>query len=244
MTKVINLFIWGDSLSFRRHFQSDDIGFTYPFLLQKKLKNLLNCEVNLMVRSRGGISTPESRVLIYGDCAYLNFRNDEGIINIAVLQLGIVDCAPLPFTYPLLRFFDKVPIIGVHVVHIFKKYRHIFQKISSKPKTSKRKFVNNYIEINRLLSDRGFLVFGIGLPTPTQLIELRSPGFQKSAVYYNELIRNMIDNFVDIEQHIFDSKSENFREKILVKDDGHHLTQIGHSMYAKLISEKIIAVIS
>jgi hypothetical protein len=248
LTKAINLFIWGDSLSFRRPFQPDDFGLTYPFLLQKKLKDSIGCEVNLMVRSRGGITIPESRVLINGDCNYLNFRKDDGILNVAVLQYGIVDCGLLPFTYPLLRFFLKVPLIGGKVVYILKKSRNILQKISSKPRTSKKEFLKNYNAITRLLADRGFLVFGIGLPTPNNEMELRSPGFQKSTSEYNELIRGMVENFVDIEQHISGntdvSNSEDFRDEILIKEDGHHLTQTGHKMYAELISEKIVSVIN
>ena len=165
-----------------------------------------------------------------------------------MLQLGIVDCGLLPFTYPLLRLFLKVPLIGSKIVYVLKKSRHILQKISSKPRTSKRKFLKNYNGITRILADRGFLIFGIGLPNPNNEIELRSPGFQKSTSEYNELIRGMAENFVDIEQHISGntvvSDSENFRDKILIREDGHHLTQTGHKMYAELISEKILSVIN
>lgn len=243
---AINLFVWGDSLSFRRPFQPDDFGLTYPFLTQNRVEQKLSTNINILVRSRGGITIGECKELVKADLAYCKFRNDKGIKNIAVLQLGIVDCGLLPFTYRFLKISQKIPLVGGRIAIFLKKTRPLLQKISSKPRTDPDKFVRDYSKIVNMLSENGFVVLGIGLPTPNDEAELRSPGFKKSAIEYSNMIQKMNLNFIDIEKRILQlqelNSSENVRNKILVTEDGHHLTEVGHLLYAELICDKIVEI--
>jgi len=245
---VINLFIWGDSLCFRRPFQPDNYGFTYPFLIKKALQQKIGVDVNLMVRSLGGLTIIECCQLVKRDSGYLDFRNDTGVLNVAILQVGVVDCAPLPFTYPFMKIFEKIPYIGNQITGVLKKLRPTLQNIYSKPKTSKKIFLKNYSEILNLLGNRNFIIVGVGIPTPNNEIEQRSPGFQKSAKNYSTLIEEMNENYVDIEgaitSQLLTGNEVDLRDKIIIKEDGHHLTEAGHILYSEMISESIINIIN
>jgi hypothetical protein len=210
-------------------------------LIKSYLEKEFNCKVNLMVRSKGGITIGECLSLIQTDTGYFTFRNDKGVINIGLLQLGIVDCGILPFTYRLIKTSSKIPLIGGRIVRLLKNSRPLLQKIYSSPKTSKKEFFNKYKKIVEILQNKEYLVIGIGLPKPTNEIEKRSPGFQNSASQYNQLIESIVPNFVDVESYICEMEkgqlNSDFRNTILVKEDGHHLTVDGHSLYAELVTK-------
>lgn len=247
MVTVINLFIWGDSLSFRRPFQNKDIGITYPHRIQRIIETRTDIRINLMVRSRGGITIRDCQSIIQSDCAYVSTPQDN-IFNIAILQVGIVDCGLLPFTYPLIKVAKHMPYLGGYIVLALKKSRPFFQRINARPRTNATSFRKKYQEILNLLSSLGFTTVSIGLPTPPAEIELRSPGFQKSSKAYSEIIKSINPHFIDIEQLISNSlgadlSSEDNKLQYLIKEDGHHLTEKGHELYGKVISDYILKLI-
>jgi hypothetical protein len=244
---IINLFIWGDSLSFRRPFQNKDVGFTYPHLIQRKIESTSDIRVNLMVRSRGGITIHECQSIIQSDCAYISAPEDN-VFNIAVLQVGIVDCGLLPFTYPLIKISKCIPYIGGYIVSGLKKSRPFFQRINARPRTSQSSFRKKYQEILKSLSSLGFLSISVGLPTPTDEIETRSPGFQKSSKLYSEIIKSINAQFIDIEQLISNASDTIYNQEqnklqYVVREDGHHLTEKGHELYGMVISDYILKLI-
>lgn len=229
----LNLLIYSDSLAFRRAAQAQDLAFTYPFLLKRLIEQTYGTRVNLVMRGGGGLRIGELAQIVKRDTGY--FGGDSQAVNIAVLQFGIVDCAPHPITYAFSPAIRLIPIIGPAMLAKLVKHRRGLQRVYSYTVTSKKAFSKAYSEI--VYTCRGVHIrpLAVGLPLPTLAIEHRSPGFRRNASIYNELIRGVIpDSFCDIESQI----SESLRDELLLPD-GHHLTEKGHSLYAESILTRL-----
>lgn len=225
--KFLNLIVYSDSLAFRRASQPCDLGFTYPFLLKELIENQWGVRVNLLLRGWGGVRINELRHILGRDLGYL--RGDSETLTIAVLQLGIVDCAPQPFTYFFASLLGRMPLLGPKLLMILGRYRRTLQIFWSYRPTSPSRFKAEYARMVRMCIGSKFRPIGVGMPLPPLDIEDRSPGFRSSVNYYNELIRSIIpESFCDIEGKL----SESSRQQFLM-EDGHHLTVQGHRLYAE-----------
>jgi hypothetical protein len=225
----VNLYVYSDSLAFRRLGQARDLSFTYPFVLKELVETRLGIRANLMLRGGGGATVTHIREVLVSDSGYSG--GDNSTINIAIIQCGIVDCAPRPITYlaaPLLR---RVPIVGMHILAALTSHRSGIQRMWSYTVTSKRRFAKEYARIIATCHNSFIRPIAVGLPLPTLTIERRSPGFRRSASIYNGLIRDALPgSFCDIEQQM----TESSRATVLL-DDGHHLTEAGHRLYAEAL---------
>lgn len=232
--KFINLYVYSDSLAFRRPGQPHDLSFTYPFVLHDLIESRLGYKTNLLLRGRGGGLTIESvKGIIKQDSGYLG--GDGEALTVAILQFGIVDCAPRPITYAIVPFLRRLPIVGHKIIAALVEHRRGLQNLWSYKVTPERKFKREYSSIVYLCNSAHMRTLSVGLPLPPFVIEHRSPGFRRSASIYNELIREVVpESFCDIEQHI----SESLRESLLLPD-GHHLTEAGHQFYAEKIFEQL-----
>jgi lysophospholipase L1-like esterase len=225
--KFLNLYVYSDSLAFRRTGQSQDIGFTYPFILKELIEINLGLKTNLVLRGGGGLKIDQILEIVRRDIGY--FGGDEQALNIAILQFGIVDCAPQPITYLFAPLLRRLPIIGKAILELFIRHRRRLQNFWSYNVTSKNKFRKYYASIVYACHSTHIKALAMGLPLPTFSIEQRSPWFRRNASIYNELIRNVIpESFCDIEQDM----TEALRESILLSD-GHHLNEQGHRLYAE-----------
>jgi hypothetical protein len=106
----INILVYSDSLAFRRKGQSHDIRFTYPFLLKELIESRNSVHVNLLLRGGGGLRIGQIKDIAVMDTGY--FGGTESAKNIAILQLGVVDCAPRPLTYLFAPFLRRIPYVG------------------------------------------------------------------------------------------------------------------------------------
>lgn len=225
----VNLYVYSDSLAFRRLGQPQDLSFTYPFLLKDLIESRLGLRVNLVPRGGGGATVTTIREVLVRDSGY--FGGDPNATNIAVIQCGIVDCAPRPITYAVAPLLRAIPVIGPRILSVLIARRSGIQRIWNYKVTSKRKFSAEYARIVATCHASFIRPVAVGLPLPTMTIERRSPGFRRSASIYNGLIRDALpESFCDVEQHV----TESMREKILL-DDGHHLTEAGHRLYAEAL---------
>lgn len=231
--EFLNLFIYSDSLAFRRHGQSQDIAFTYPFVLARLIESELGIRANLVLRGGGGAAVGDIGATLTRDTGYFGASADA--INIAVIQCGIVDCAPRPITYKLAPVLRKVPIAGERVLGALVSRRRAIQARWSYRLTPPGAFAAEYRRIVQLCHASMLRPVAVGLPLPTLAIERRSPGFRSSASIYNDLIRQALpESFCDVEQQITESQRD-----ALLLDDGHHLTEAGHRLYA----ESLLAVL-
>jgi len=193
----------------------------------------LGCRTNLLVRGGGGLTVKRIREIVEQDSGYLG--GDDQALNIAVLQFGIVDCAPRPITYVLSPFLRSLPVVGPKILASLIKHRRGLQNLCSYNATSKGRFKKEYAAIIYICNSVHIRTLAVGMPIPPFSIEHRSPGFRRSAAIYNELIRDVIpESFCDIEQHM----TESLREFLLLSD-GHHLTEEGHRFYAETLFERV-----
>ena len=229
----INLYIYSDSLAFRRPGQPQDLSFTYPFLLKALTERHLGVRTNLIMRGGGGARVSDIGKTIKRDAGY--FGGDATALNIAILQLGIVDCAPRPITYAVSPLLRILPIVGPRILAMFVRHRRGLQNIWSYAVTSQSAFKREYASIVYTCRSAQIRVLSIGLPLPPFPIEHRSPGFRRSASIYNTLIHDLVpDSFCDMEQYM----TESLRETLLLPD-GHHLTEEGHRFYAEKIFDHL-----
>ncbi len=225
----LNLFVYSDSLSFRRPGQSHDLSFVYPSVLKDMIESRLGLRVNLVVRGSAGAPLPQVRAVVVQDTGYYGGTDDA--LNIAIVQAGIVDAARHPFTYKLAPLLRKIPVLGERVLAALIPRRRQLQLIWSYCQTPKSTFVNEYNRIVATLRRGAMRPIAVGMPLPTAAIETRSPGFRTSVVEYNQLIRQALpDAFCDIEARF----TEATREQLLL-EDGHHLTEAGHRLYAEAL---------
>lgn len=231
--KFLNLLVYCDSLAFRRGGQSQDMSFTYPFVLRNLVEKAWNVRVNLLLRGWRGIKIADIREIIGRDSCF--FGGDAEALNIAVLQFGVVDCAPQPATYLFAPLLRKMPFVGARILAVLERHRRRLQILCSYRPTSMRRFRKEYALIVRICVGAKIRPIAVGLPVPPLAIEHRSPGFRRSTSQYNELIRDVIpESFCDIERHM----SESLRDTFLMSD-GHHLTEEGHRLYAKTIFDQL-----
>lgn len=229
----MNLYIYNDSLAFRRPGQSENIAFTYPFLLKDMIEKRVGVRVNLLIRGIGGAGIKEIQKIMLRDSGYLVRVSPSS--NVVVLHFGIVDCAPRPITFLLKPLLDRIPRLGLKMMGVLIRHRRWIQAICSYKKTPIKQFIRRYKAILRLCSRVGTSPLFTGMPLPPLLTESRSPGFRRSVAAYNQAIREInAAAFCDIEGAL----DESSREEILLPD-GHHLTEFGHQYYAKILFEKM-----
>jgi hypothetical protein len=187
MPDYLNLYIYSDSLAFRRKNQSQDLRFVYPFILQGLIESRLGIRTNMVMRGNGGALIRTVHATLLRDTGYFGFSRET--INISVLQCGIVDCAPQPFTYAMAPLIRLVPILGERLLEVLARHRRRLQSIWSYRAVSKHRFARDYtrlVETCRVAQLEPILV---GMPLPTLGIESRSPGFRQSVASYNPLIQ-------------------------------------------------------
>lgn len=225
----MNLYIYSDSLAFRRLEQPQDISYTYPFVLKDLIETRLGIKTNLLLRGGGGADIKDIKTILIRDSGY--FGGDHNTLNIAILQVGIVDCAPQPLTYLLAPILRNIPVVGPKVLAKMVKHRRRLQLLCSYTVTPRRAFQREYAFIVRTCHNAKIRPIAVGLPLPPLAVEQRSPGFRRSASLYNQVIHDVIpEGFCDIEQRL----NESLRESLLLAD-GHHLTVDGHLFYAEQI---------
>ncbi len=231
--RFINLLVYGDSVAFRRIDDPQDFAVTYPFKLKELIERELKVRVNLLLRGRGGADIRAIEAILVRDTGFL--AGAPGSTTIAVLQFGIVDCAPRPFTYVLTPGLRLLPLIGQPVLSQLVQHRRGLQKLWSYTVTTKRDFWRRYTGIVNVCHGSGMKPVAVGMPLPPISMEQRSPGFRRSTALFNDIIRDVIpESFCDVEA----SLTESLRESIL-RSDGHHLTEAGHRLYADLLLERV-----
>lgn len=231
--RFMNLYIYNDSLAFRRPEQSEDLALTYPFLLKDMIEKRIGLRVNLLLRGIGGAGIKEIQKIILRDSGYLVRVTPS--LNVVILQFGIVDCAPRPITFLLKPLLDRIPRIGAKIMSVFIKHRRWIQVVCNYRKTPIAQFKRRYKAILRVCIRVGTSPLATGMPLPPHKTESRSPGFRQSVTKYNQAIREISSEaFCDIEGGL----DESLRERMLLPD-GHHLTESGHQFYARALFKKM-----
>lgn len=234
----LNLYIYSDSLAFRRKQQSQDLAFVYSFVLKELIESRLGIRANLVMRGNGGALVRTVHKTLLRDTGY--FGDSADVLNIAVLQCGVVDCAPQPFTYALAPLLRAVPYAGERVIAFLGKHRRALQSLWSYRAVTPQRFSRDYAQVIRTCRTAKLEPIAVGMPLPTAGIEHRSPGFRASVAAYNERIRAALpDRFCDIESQIDEAERDH-----LLLEDGHHLTEAGHRLCAESIYRQVERIVN
>ena len=193
------------------------------------IEERIGVRVNLTLRGLPGATIARIGASVLRDTGYYGGTDDA--LNVAIIQGGIVDCAPHPFTYALAPLLRAVPLLGQRLISFLVRHRRVLQLTWSYREVSESKFIKAYASIVAVFRRTRIRPIAVGMPVPPPEVEYRSPGFSASVVRYNELIRKALpEAFCDVESRF----TEAMRGQLLL-EDGHHLTVAGHRLYAEAL---------
>jgi len=211
----------------------------YIYLFERWLREKdNNADIFLINRARRGSTI---------DQLYEVFKEDEEYIkgekDILIIHEGVCDCAPRPVSSRLRKLISKLPP--------FLKHRIIHYLHNNRAKILKRGFIHYLVnpqEYERILTEwlsgaiknfKRIYVFNIA-PTNRD-IEAHSPGFSASIKAYNGIINKVVADIDNSRITIVDVYSiiNQYKEidDLIIKEDGHHITALGHKMYAEMLIE-------
>jgi hypothetical protein len=223
------------------------VGITqrYIFLLESELRKRTDENIIILDRSRRGATIDELFEVYSEDEGYFTEGKD-----VLILHEGICDCAPRPIPGSLRRLISALP--G------FLKYRIIAFLHKKRAILLRNGFVHYLVNRQRFedillkwLTDavkKFKRIYVLNIAPTNDAIEAHSPGLRKSIGLYNESIRKVIAELGDdkislIDCHSAISGSEYTIDQLVIKEDGHHLTALGHEIYARMIADRELALL-
>lgn len=240
-TKIIT--IVGDSLCQVSSDQKIFYKETYPFLLQKMF-DANEYIVKLSSRSTNQVIKQSSSDNLNTDVL---FNGSEYVI----IHLGIVDCAPRLFGYiedRIVFVLSHIPVIKILVGLVIKfksKYRRFFTKNFPKTYVTRKIFKDRYSFIIKEIKEKAKpkKIFIINIADTSERNKERSFNFEKNISDYNQILKNIyLENKDSCELIDFYSETLN-NKKLIVEDEGIHLTREGHLHLAGLLHERINKII-
>lgn len=242
MDNTLEIFIYSDSLGLPRSRDGILCSQIYSELFRSWIEmNRKDSKVYLFNRSQGGIKLRQLWGLFQMDSAYFGSSGEK----IMVLHCGIVDCAPRPIPdwlrYIISRFPGKMQRPVVHFLH--NNRPRILKSGLMWRATRPERFSFLYKQIVTKATAQFSRVYIINIFPTTDNIETHSPGLSRSIEWYNDIIRQVInetkaDNLIFIDVHKFIRESHCELQSIINKTDGHHLTVQGHRLLFDLLIEK------
>lgn len=166
-------------------------------------------------------------------------------IDIAVVQIGIVDCAPRPVPEFVRKIIGRLPpFIKERVISFISNNRRAILNAGFRYFiTSKKDFDKCTGEFLKKLLSQSKQIFVIGICPTNNYFDHKSPGFQKSIEDYNaiwklNIAKHSLDNivFLDMIEAIGNSQSI---DEYIIRNDGHHITEKAHNLIFNLIKNKI-----
>jgi len=225
----IYLYFYTDSVGFPR-MEGQSMDVSWPYIIKDILIKKYGAKVYICHRGLGGASVSDINNIFKRDSGY--FVGHDNPISFVILNVGIVDAAPRPFTYPL-RKLTNIPKIGkvfaLLLRYVLKPHRKIFQQIYSYRLTPPKKFNRIFSWMVRRVIERGMIPISIDTPLTPLRIESVSPGLRDSIELYNKIkhesqIEHISCNWVD--------------DSYLV-DDGHHFNLKGNAELAGKVCQTI-----
>ncbi len=229
------------------YFYTDSVGFpnikeqqpehTWPFLLKSLIESNSRNIVYSYQRGLGGATIKEISVIFEHDKGYFRSYQDDSI-SFIIYNVGVVDAAPVPFTY-ILKNLNKIPYVGSYlwyiVFKIIRPNRAFYQKIFSYRRTGLNKF--KYIfngMVNHSLAV-GIVPISINTPLMPSKFERRSPGLNAFIKLYN-MVKQDNKSILHLDASWV---NENF-----LADDGHHFNIKGHKELADRLYQMISKSVS
>jgi len=231
--------IVGDSLPQVSSDQKISYQETYPFLLQRMF-DANKYLVKLSSRSTNQVIKQSSSDNLNTDVLY---NNSEYV----VIHLGIVDCAPRLFGYiedRIVFVLSHVPVVKIFINLVIKfksKYRRFFTKHFPKTYITRKIFKEKYSFIVKEIKNKSNpkKIFIINIADTSEKNKYRSYNFEKNILDYNKILKDIYSENSDFCE-LIDFHSETLKnKKLIIEDEGIHLTREGHRYLAGLIYNKI-----
>jgi len=236
--------VYGDSLSLPRASGGIRYFETYPELLRDAIASPRpDLRVAVYNRSKGGVPVTELYEQFVQDSAY--FAPDgQGML---VVQCGVVDCAPRPVPPATRARIARLPMPMRWLIARFLHYaRPFLLRAGIKwQATGIDAFQSVLTRWLRAAQSQFARVYVINIAPTVESIEAHSPGLRHSIESYNDAISAAVAaansaaiSLVDVYAAI--SKQPGGVSRYVNPADGHHITHLGHRLYADMIytSEK------
>lgn len=233
--------VYGDSLSCPRISEGVAYSDTYPELVASAWRRVLTTtQVHLYNRSFSD-ATIQNIVKVYSSDSFY-FGRPGG--DVAILQCGVVDCAPRPIPGKLRALISRMPFgVKERIIRFLHNHRSFLLKSGLMWRvTPPDVFFEAMVRALKMMSPEFSRVYVINIAPTTAEIAIHSPGFPESITLYNSLIKNSIaavamTNITLIDIHSEISILPEGISRHISKLDGHHITNAGHRYFAKTIME-------
>lgn len=233
--------VYGDSLSMPRETEAVRYFQTYGELISEDIqKRSLDAKVTLYNRSFSEASAPALLAAYRSDAFY--FGTPGG--DFAVLQCGVVDCAPRPLPPKLRSVISRLPAtLRNPIVNFLHKNRASLLRNGLLWRTTPPGlFLESMSELVNLMTRDFSRVYVINIAPTTAEIEARSPGFSESIELYNGFIDQAVKQatmeaaiLIDVHHAILARPAKT--SGLISELDGHHITPAAHQLYADAILE-------
>jgi lysophospholipase L1-like esterase len=149
-------------------------------------------------------------------------------INTAVIQCGVIDCAPRPITHQMRTVISMLPkALNKVVVSFLHNNRARLQKMGwSFRYTSPKKFKEIYTNLVKLTSERSERVYVIEIAPGKDSVYAHSPGLKESVLKYNQIIKEVTSGFSNV-KYIYISTDLLSNPELYLTDDL-HVKKDGH----------------
>jgi hypothetical protein len=223
----------GDSLGMPRQQADVNINDTYLYLLQTRWYEKYG-QVIVWPLIRGGARLQDLIIEFQGYfLPYIGHKK----IDVCIVHLGIVDCAPRPLPFLMRSGLSQVhPWLRSKMANFLHQNRERLSRIGwSFRLTSPNKFNKLYSNFLQLLSLQCGRIYCINMPPALEDTYLHSPGLKDSIVRYNEIINKVASTIDGIKViDVFNKFQED--PKYYVTPDL-HITKEAHNWIYQQITE-------
>lgn len=236
------ILVYGDSVSMPRMKE----GVMWHDLYAEKLRFWLEgqqpgVKVYLVNRSRGAARIGDLYRDFFNDYTYFDSVGDK----ILIIQSGIVDCAPRPIPDWFKSFISRLPsFVKLGIIRFLHKNRANLLRNGFKWRaTSPFVFRSVFERWLRFAAGRFSRIYVLSILPTTGKIEMHSPGYGKSVMVYNAIMKNAIRRIGGSNIHFLDlhsvlSSQPEILDSVLNSQDGHHITAAGHTLFFKALAER------
>jgi lysophospholipase L1-like esterase len=228
----------GDSLGCPRPWVGVNLAATYSF----QLNRLLGSDAYVANYSVGDSSTDSAMK----ESFLRTFVRNSGA-SYAIIQLGIVDCAPRllsPFERAIGLVSSRVPGLRAlfnQYIKLKSRYRYQLTRIFPRELVPMTRFESNYrtLVLQILESNPVHKVFAINIAYPGEILQKKSFNILANIQAYNKVIEGLVVAYpgrlqvVDLFTQCAD------KPDWITQDDGHHIHKPAHDWIAAEIARRI-----
>jgi hypothetical protein len=217
-----NILVLGDSLTLPRVKNEIYLNDIWPSLIERNGIRVFN-------RGRGGSTTVD----VLNEANHINYYyssyENKKTFNLCIIQVGIVDCTPRIFSRRIFRFLEKFGIHNTRLIKNVLRNQKYYRKFG-RPWVPIDNFKSNIENIRKKLDNICEKIIFLEIMPPCKHLINNIGDYSLQVGEYNEILsQGKKDRFINLYSY------ENL--DLLVLDDGHHLSKLGHANICMKINE-------